>query len=420
MSVKTPVNALHSKFVGSIEESFRESFGVDQRPQSTAARADLEEMPFPTTKSEFWRYTRLAPLTKNQFRFADPVSAQPRTEEIKGAKTIKLAFVNGIFQPSLSDFLPEGVSIELANTADDFPAKFNALAQPKKHVFEALNTAYCPQVAVVKVTANTSVEPLIHINHWSHSDNNISQPRLIFQVEQGAKASILQTFAGEETAGFTNSLSEFFVGANAALNVYKIESEQALRFHHSADYARVDSGGKFEILTTPVGGAWTRNNLHIKLDGQNAFARLNGLYFLKDSEHVDNNTFVDHAVPHCDSSELYKAVLSDKSTGVFNGKVIVRPDAQKTNAFQQNSNLLLSPDAQNFSKPELEIYADDVKCSHGSTTGQMDEEAVFYLRSRAIGLEDAQKMLVTAFAGEVLDQIEHDAIKEHLYKKFSH
>lgn len=420
MSVKTPVNALHSNFVGSVEESFRTLFGTDQRPQSTAARADLEALSFPTTKSEFWKYTRLAMLTKNQFRFADPEGAQPKTEQIEGANTVRLTFVNGVFQASLSDDLPAGVSFELANTADDFPAKFNALAQPKKHVFEALNTAYCPQVAVLKIDANTSIEPLIHIDHWSHGDNNISQPRLVLQVENGAKASVIQTFSGENSPGFTNSLAEYFVGANAALIVYKIESEQALRFHHSSDYARVDSGGKFEILTTPIGGAWTRNNLHIKMNGENAFARLNGLYFLKDSQHVDNNTFVDHAVPHCDSSELYKAVLSDQSTGVFNGKVIVRPDAQKTNAFQQNSNLLLSPDAQNFSKPELEIYADDVKCSHGSTTGQMDEEAIFYLRSRAIGLEEAQKMLVTAFAGEVLDQVEHDAIKEHLYKKFSH
>lgn len=154
--------------------------------------------------------------------------------------------------------------------------------------------------------------------------------------------------------------------------------------------------------------------------GANAFARLNGLMWLEDDQHVDNNTFVDHAVPHCDSSELYKSVLDHKSTGVFNGKVIVRPDAQKTNAFQQNSNLLLSENAQINSKPELEIYADDVKCSHGSTTGQIDEEAIFYLQSRAIGKVEAQKMLIGAFVAEVVDELENEAIKNYLTQKFTH
>lgn len=420
MSVKTPVNAAHTNFVESIRKSYEHIYGANERTQSQAAIADLEALSFPTSKTEFWKYTRLAKLLKNQFRFVDASQAVPQIESIPDVQAVQLTFVNGIYQQDKSDALPEGVEMLIFNNQDGFPEKFNALAQPKKHVFEALNTAYCPQTIVLKVDANTAIEPIIRIAHWSEGGNCLIQPRLIIQVGSGSKATVIQSFEGDENAGFTNALSEFFVGENAVLQLYKLESERALRHHHSSDYARVQSGGRFEILTTPLESAWTRNNLHIKLAGEQAFAKLNGLYYLHDNQHVDNNTYVDHSVPHCDSSELYKSVLDDKSTGVFNGKVIVRPEAQKTNAFQQNSNILLSQDAQNFSKPELEIYADDVKCSHGSTTGQMDEEAIFYLRSRAISKEDAERMLVTAFAGEVLDQVEHDGLKQYLYEKFSH
>lgn len=419
MNVKTAISARNTPFVDTIASSYQDTYGASLRPQRVAAIADLESLPFPTSKSEFWKYTRLGKLTKNNFRFTDDGRIQPKVSAIADANSVLLVFVNGIFEPSLSDQLPEGVSLELFGASEEFPDKFNALAQPKKHVLEALNTAYCPQTAVLTVKANSSVDPVIHIAHWSTGENNISQPRLLVDAKSGSKATVIQSFEGDDQSGFTNSVSEIFVEANTLLTWFKIESETAQRFHHSADYVRVEGGGHFSILTTPVGSAWTRNNLNIKLSGSNAFARLNGLCSLKDTQHVDNNTFVDHAVAHCDSSELYKNILSGQSTCVFNGKVIVRPDAQKTNAFQQNSNLLLSEDAQIYSKPELEIYADDVKCSHGSTTGQMDEEAVFYLQSRAIGKEDAQRMLLTAFAGEVLDQAENEAIREHLYQLYT-
>lgn len=419
MSVKTSISAGHTDFVRSLGDSFSEIFGSNNRPQSRAALSDLENLPFPTTKSEFWKYTRLNRLTKNQFRFAAPTSVSPKFPEIENLNAVNLTFVNGIFDASKSDKLPAGVSMQTIDADSDFPERFNALAQPKKHVLESISTAFCPQTTVISVKADQKIEPVIHIAHWSEGDNTINQPRLIVEIARGSKVEIIQSFSGDNQNGFTNSLSEIFVGENATLHFYKLEQETSERFHHSADYARVESGGRFEILTAPTGGAWTRNNLHIKLAGSSAFARLNGLMWLEDDQHVDNNTFVDHAVPHCDSSELYKSVLDDKSTGVFNGKVIVRPDAQKTNAFQQNSNLLLSENAQINSKPELEIYADDVKCSHGSTTGQIDDEAIFYLRSRAIGKVEAQKMLIGAFVGEVLDELENDALKGYLYEIFS-
>jgi len=420
MSVITAISAGHTEFVQSLEKSFAENFGSNDRPQSRAAMSDLDNLPFPTTKSEFWKYTRLNRLTKNQFRFATRDNVSPKFPEIGGLNAVQLIFVNGIFDADKSDELPSGVSMKTIDASNDFPERFNALAQPKKHVLESISTAFCPQTTVITVDADQKVGPVIHVANWSEGENTINQPRLIVQIGQGSKAEFMQSFSGDNQNGFTNSLSEIFVGENAVLHFYKLEQESSARFHHSADYARLESGSRFEIITAPTGGAWTRNNLHIKMAGSNAFARLNGLMWLEGDQHVDNNTFVDHAVPHCDSSELYKSVLDDKSTGVFNGKVIVRPDAQKTNAFQQNSNLLLSENAQINSKPELDIYADDVTCSHGSTTGQIDEEAIFYLQSRAIGKAEAQKMLIGAFVAEVVDELENEAIKNYLTKKFTH
>lgn len=420
MNLKAPVLANQTIFADTIGASYRTLYGLDERSQSVAARADLESMPIPTTKSEFWKYTRLSRLSKQPFHFSDPTGiTNPKFLSIPELNSVRLAFVNGIFQPQFSDALPSGVTMTVTGRDEEFPKRFNSLAKPKKHVLEAINTAYCPEVVTLHVAANTSVAPVIQLAHWTEGEYSLNQTRLIVDVESGAKAAVMQSFNGDETTGFTNALSEFFVGENAHLTVYKVSAEKAAKFHHSSDYSRVSEGGHFEILTTPLSRAWTRNNLNIKIAGEHAFAKLNGLIFLDGNQHVDNNTYVDHTVPNCDSSELYKTVLEGKSTGVFNGKVMVRPDAQKTNAYQQNSNLILSSDAQNYSKPELEIYADDVKCSHGSTTGQIDEEAIFYLRSRAISLEDAQKMLLSAFAGEVIEQVEHKPFRDFLYQKFS-
>lgn len=420
MSVKAPVIANQTIFADTIGASYSTLYGNDERPQSVAAKADLELLPIPTTKSEFWKYTRLSKLSKQPFRFADPTGiANPGFLSVPELKSVRLAIVNGVFQPQFSDSLPEGVTMTVTSHEEEFPNRFNSLAKPKKHVLEAINTAYCPEVITLHVAANVSVEPVIQLAQWTEGEYSLNQTRLIIDLADGAKAAVLQSFNGDHSTGFTNAVSEFFVGENASLTVYKISGEKAEKYHHSSDYARVAKGSRFEILTTPTGHAWMRNNLHIKIAGENAFAKLNGLLFLDGDQHVDNNTYVDHTVPHCDSSELYKTVLEGNSTGVFNGKVMVRPDAQKTNAYQQNSNLILSPGAQNFSKPELEIYADDVKCSHGSTTGQIDEEAIFYLRSRAIGLEEAQKMLLSAFADEVIEQVEHEPIRNFLQQKFS-
>jgi Fe-S cluster assembly protein SufD len=420
MSLKIAIeNPVKTTFVSQIQSSFETLYGNTQSQFSAAGLSHLDNLQLPTSKTEFWKYTRTARLTKNQFNFHKVSSEKPAIPVLGDVDCHTLVFDNGIYMPNWSDALPAGVTIDTFASGEQLPDIFGVLAQTDKHIFEALNAAFLPSAIQLQIAANVKVDKPIRIANWSHGAMGIHPNRLVIEVGAGSKVSIISSFHTDAQVGFTNAVAELFVGENANLQVYKIQDEGDAYYHHSADYVQVDAGANFGIHTMPISGGWMRNNLHIKFTGSNAFARLNGLYILEGDRHVDNNTFVDHAVPHCDSSELYKGVLYGRSTGVFNGKVIVRPDAQKTNAFQQNNNLILSEEAQMNSKPELEIYADDVKCSHGSTTGQLDEEAIFYLQARAIAAEDAKRMLTSAFAGEVLDFIENEELKNYLIQKFN-
>lgn len=416
MTTRLATAAADSALVQSLHASYGEHYGPVEQEQRITALHDLDELAFPTSKTEFWKYTRVNRLLKLDVAFQPDVRAED-APAIEGLNAVRIHIRSG--HAAQNTELPEGVEFKILGASAELPEPFGALAQPKHHVMEAVNTAFCPEILVLRIAANKKIEDVIELS-FTASNGSVYQPRVLIEAGAGSSATVLMRYSSPNAAtGFTNSLSEMHVGANARLNVFKMEHEGDQWFHHSADYARLSDGAHFEIVTAPESGGWTRNNLNIRLDGKQAFARLNGLYLLEGNRHLDNNTFVDHAVPHCDSSELYKGVLYDESTAVFNGKVIVRPDAQKTNAFQQNNNLVLSENAQQFSKPELEIYADDVKCSHGSTTGQMDEEAVFYLQSRAIDKTEATRMLVAAFAAEVIDEVENEAIRSYFYDKFT-
>jgi Fe-S cluster assembly protein SufD len=204
------------------------------------------------------------------------------------------------------------------------------------------------------------------------------------------------------------------VGSNASLHIDKIQMETSENFMMNNEYVGIEQDGRFTINTLTIESNWVRNQLHIALNGQNIEANLHGFYLPVKKHFVDNHTRVDHLRPHCVSNELYKGMLNDQSNAVFNGKVYVHLDAQKTNAFQSNANILLSDDAQMNTKPELEIYADDVKCSHGSTTGQLDEEALFYLKSRGLGEDNARKLLANAFISDVLEKINNEAVKHYV------
>lgn len=416
--VLTKPAAIESPLVSAMAESFQEIYGTNANAHLADARRLLNRLEWPTTKTEFWKYTRTGKLTKNTFVVAPAHSSVFEVNPLGELDCYTLTFENGRFLAQNSDSLPAGVSIDTFESSATFPKEFNSLAQPEIKVFETLNTAFIPQLFTLRIAANQVIDKPIRLALHNTGSGVAAQYRFVIVAEKGCKAEVIQSFSETTGAGFTNAICEVFVEENASFQFYKIQDEGNEQFHHSSDYVNVSAGANFGIHTFPLSGAWTRNNLSIKMAGPSAFARLNGLYIPTSERHVDNNTFVDHAVAHCDSSELYKGVLYDRATGVFNGKVIVRPDAQKTNAFQQNNNLILSENAQMNSKPELEIYADDVKCSHGSTIGQLDDEALFYLQSRAIGRDKAQRMLTSAFGGEVLNQVENEALRNYLYQKF--
>lgn len=384
------------------------------------ALAAIETLNFPA-KDEYWKYTRPTKVLNSTF-------VQPETGQfidinpykVPGLDAFRVVLVNGVFRPDLSELvgLPEGIEITgltLAGTSSAAQQYLGKIAGNDKQIFTAINTAYATGGVVITAREKARCEKPIHIMHLQATDNGISQPRVLLVAKQNSELNIIQSYKSTvNTRTFTNSVVEVVVEQNARLsyNKIQIENEESLQLATEHVYQERDS--YFAINTITLNGSWVRNNLNIVIDGENCETHLNGLYPLNAHQHVDNHTLVDHRKPHCVSYELYKGILSDNSTGVFNGKVFVRKDAQKTNAFQQNANILMSENAQVNTKPELEIYADDVKCSHGCTTGQFDDEAIFYLRARGIGEQSAKNMLVYAFAGEVLDKIEIEPLKDQV------
>lgn len=385
----------------------------------TEAQAALQNLEFPTLRTEEWKYTKVTGITKQQYHPSAPVQGleiAPYT--IEGADENRLVFVNGYFVRELSEISEsDGLVIEnITEAAQKHPElleKFFAKrASHQNQVFTALNTAYFTGGAFVYIMDKAVVEKTIHIINLVSGANTIAQPKNLIIAGKHSQAKVIMTYeAMDAKASFVNTVTEIIIGENAHLSIDKLQYENNETAHISTEQVYQEVSSNFSINTITLGGALVRNNLNIEIDGENCETHLNGLYLPDGNQHVDNHTLVDHKKPHCQSNELYKGIMSGKSTGVFNGKVFVRQDAQKTNAFQSNKNILLSDDATINTKPELEIYADDVKCSHGSTTGQIDDEAIFYLQARGIGKDSAMKLLMGAFASDVLEGIKSDALR---------
>jgi Fe-S cluster assembly protein SufD len=320
-------------------------------------------------------------------------------------------FVNGFFAPQFSDLNAlKNSGVEILSQSKIEP-KF---VEDSGHIFEQLNQAFATDGVQIHIAKNVVLEKpieIIHIQTGSEVMNNVFHT---IEVERHAQAQVVMSFhsVGAQNC-FSNVNTAIKVHDGAHFYMTKIQVEENSNYHIATENVDQAENSNFTINTITLGGELVRNNLNIRVNGQNCETNLNSAYILKDNQHVDNHTVVDHHVPNCVSNELYKGVIDDKATAVFNGKVFVRPDAQKINAFQSNGNVLLSNDATINSKPELEIYADDVKCSHGSTTGQLDEKAVFYLRSRGMGEKQARELLVQAFVGDVLEKLD-DAVKSHV------
>jgi Fe-S cluster assembly protein SufD len=372
---------------------------------------------FPTTHNEEWRYTNLAPLLKTPYR---PAPAGPLPA---GLPKAALVFVNGRFAPELSTAheLP-GLSVSSLKQAIASGAiedRIGSVAAFEENALVALNTAMFEDGALIVIADGAVIAEPIELLFLSLAGGTpvVSYPRNVILAGRDSQAQVVETYRGSGTAGsFTNAVTEVFAADGAVFEHYKLQEENQAALHFGMLAVRQGASSTVVSHNIALGAALARNEIAAVLDGEGAECNLNGLYVTAGRQHVDNYTTLDHARPHSTSRELYKGVLDGKSQAVFHGRIIVRPEAQKTDAIQRNRNLLLSDGAVINTKPQLEIYADDVKCTHGATVGQVDPDAIFYLRSRGIALEEARKLLTYAFTSEMTSAMKVASVRESLGK----
>ncbi len=395
----------------------------------------LEEIGFPEKNTETYKYTPITrAINKGINLSGSPVTTSLSADKINdfnfdGIDAYHIVFLNGKFstEHSTIDELVKGLQISDFKTAyasdpSIIEAHFGKYADFKTDAFTALNTAFSEDGLFVKVAKNVIVDKPIIINFIATATNSTEaiQPRNLIIAEENSQVSIVENYVSiGESNTLTNAVSELVIDAHAIVDFYKLEVEGKNAYHVGNTQAYQRDNSTFNTTTISLEGSMIRNNLNVVLDGEHCETNMNGLYLLDGDQHIDNQTMVDHKKPNSYSNELYKGVLAGKATGVFNGKIFVRQDAQKTNAFQSNKNILLSDEATINTKPQLEIWADDVKCSHGATTGQLDPEQLFYLRSRGIKEQDAKSLLLYAFAVDALESIKIDAIKQYVDKNIA-
>ena len=391
------------------------------------AIAHFSRLGFPTTKDEEWKYTNIAELIAKDFSFVFPERKISREEILNRFPFLQNAFYviieNGRLNSEATDLnnLPNGIEIKNIREAKNsslVQKHFNQYADVGADAFAALNTAFANEGLFVHVQQGISVEKPVYIVHISSSTDQaaVAHNRLLIAAEKNSSVKILNVAVSKNNSSdtFSNSVNEIFVDENARVEFNVLQNENNNSFHICGTHVLQSKNSVFSINTISLGGKIIRNKLHIKLDGSNSENHMYGLYLAGNSQLIDNHTAVYHAMPHCNSNQLYKGIIGGKAHGVFNGKVVVEKDAQKTNAYQSNKNILLSNDAVVNAKPQLEIFADDVKCSHGATTGQMDDDALFYLRARGIGEESAKALLNIAFANDVLNNISVAPFREYV------
>ena len=396
--------------------------------QRNAGLARFEEVGFPTQRDEDWRYTPVKPITSQEYQpaqqqlISEPVSAAPLM--IKGLKCLTLVFIDGLFsmQHSTSNGVAEGVTVApLSQMLNDRPEliedSLGACLPKHRHGFTALNESASRDGAVIILQANA--EPNIPIEMLFIGDKQMNstfaQPRNLVIAADGSKGKIIERYVSlGAQKSFTNSVTEVMLGENAELDYYLVQTQSTTSHHVCGIWARQARASRFSCRTITLGGALVRNDLSVELADEHAHCDMFGLYNPAGVQHVDNHTTMTHGAENCTSRELYKGVLEQRSRAVFHGRIVVRPGAQKTDAAQTNNNLLLSRHAEIDSKPQLEIYADDVKCSHGATVGQIDADALFYLRSRGLDEARARTLLTFAFVNDVVSEIEISELKEML------
>lgn len=403
--------------------------GADQAWLDTLRRDALGQYRtagLPTAKTESWRYTNLNRLRRAGFVTVPPAET-PTAETLPVGASLAVdahcaTLVNGRFRPDLStlDGLPDG--LEIAGIGDLLARDPAALEPWLDRVLDAtdmplaaLNTAHLADGVFIRLRAGAVIEKPIHVVSLGAVGETpaLFHPRLLIVAERDSQGCILESHIGDgKTPYFSNSVTEAAVAEGALLRHYKLQNEHPAAYHIAACRVALAARSTYESFVLQIGGRLARNEISARLDGGGIDCRLDGAYLLRGDQHADNTTVLDHAAPGSTSRELYKGVIDDQARGVFQGKVLVRRDAQKTDSHQLNKALLLSRAAEINSKPELEIYADDVKCGHGATAGELDDEALFYLESRGIDPETARALLVEAFVAEPIERISHAGARE--------
>ena len=390
----------------------------------------FEEKGFPTNKLEAWKYTSIAKLLKNDYSL---FPKKETTIELKDVKkyflyeidSYKVVFIDGIYSPFLSDTTHDGIDVCLLSAALSKPKYknvidkyFNQVADKEENL-TALNTSFAKEGAYIYIPKSVVAEKPIQIIHFSTGEQGdfMLQPRSLVVAEENAQVQIIERHQSlAEHAVWTNAVTEIFADKNAFVDYYKIQNDRHDASLVDNTYIAQKSSSNVKVHTFSFGGKLTRNNLNFYQKGEHIDSTMKGITIIEDQQHVDHYTLVNHEQPNCESHQDYKGIYSDKAVGIFNGKIYVDQIAQKTNAFQQNNNILLDDKATINTKPQLEIFADDVKCSHGCTIGQLDEDALFYLRTRGIPKKEAKGLLTYAFANNVLESVAIPALKTRINK----
>jgi len=425
MSMESLKDRLQSSFIV-FENELKEETRSPLHSIRRQAMKRFETLGFPSVKLEDWKYTNLKPVVKGDYTvFADREQGLEFSEIkrffLNELDTYKIVFVDGRYSSWLSSTTHQNYDIctfsaGLRRHREVIDAHFSKAAWGERSLV-ALNTAFAREGAFVRIPAGKIVEKPIEVMHISTGSigDSMNQPRGLIVLEEGAEATLIERHQNLGNARvLTNSVTEVFAGAGSQFHYLKIQNDSPTTalIDHTAIVQERDS--RVDVGTFVLGGRFVRNELEFKLEGPGANAGMIGLSLVDEDQFVDHHTGVDHVAPHCQSDELYKGVYDGKSQGVFNGRIMVRPGAQKTNAFQQNHNVLLGEKATVDTKPQLEIFADDVKCSHGCTIGQLDEEALFYLRSRGIPAHEAQALLLYAFGEEIIAKVPLPELRQRL------
>jgi Fe-S cluster assembly protein SufD len=386
------------------------------------AIAQFEQLGFPTTRNEEWKYTNVAPILKHEFRAATtlPTVANLDNFTYPESRASQLVFVNGVFAKDLSNLsaLSAGVTVNNFAEADQKLLSQYLATQIDYHndAFSALNTAFADDGAFVLLPRGKVIEAPIHLLFLTTEANTVSHPRIVVVAEEGSVATLIESYVApnDDAIYFTNAVAEVIVHQGANLTHYRLQEESTNAFHLATTQVQQDSKSIYSSYAISLGGDIARHTLNAKLDGEHSESTIDGLYVVTGNQHCDNHTTIDHAQPHSNSHQLYKGILDEKARAVFNGKIFVREGALLTDAKQLNKNLLLSANAHVDTKPQLEIFADDVKCSHGATVGQLEEDELFYLRSRGLKTETARALLTYGFAEDVISKIKLASVRKQL------